>query len=406
MHYTPITSFRRAVSAAHLKPVDPSPPPLPVEAVNKWEVLRELGAARVAFGLSDRDLTVLQALLSFHPGADLAAEAEALVVHPSNRSICERLNGMPCSTMRRHLGHLVAAGLLRRKDSPNGKRYARRYGDEKIAFGFDLAPLVQRFAEICAEAEAARAAAEAHRRLRESVSLMRRDLVGLVTYGAEIRPDLSLWDRLSDLATLTGRDLRRKLSLEDLGDLAAVLEIALRDARDVLDPPVTEDLSSNDIQNEQHHQNSNTDLHDLELRLEKRKAEVEGARMSDDAQSGTGETDSDRAEPPSCNLPLGLVLASCPEIQSYAPDRIRHWHEFVRIAETLRPMMGISPSAWHAARDSMGPEQAAVVLAAMLERASEIWSPGGYLRSLTMKAAAGQFSCGPMIMSLTRKAAA
>jgi replication initiation protein RepC len=48
----------------------------------------------------------------------------------------------------------------------------------------------------------------------------------------------------------------------------------------------------------------------------------------------------------------------------------------------------------------MGPEQAAIVVVSMLERFAEIKSPGGYLRALTVKAAAGEFSCGPMVMAL------
>lgn len=68
-------------------------------------------------------------------------------------------------------------------------------------------------------------------------------------------------------------------------------------------------------------------------------------------------------------------------------------------------MMGISPSAWEDAKAFMGPEQAAVVIAALLERFTEIRSPGGYLRRLTEKASAEQFSCGPMVMALMRKAA-
>lgn len=68
-------------------------------------------------------------------------------------------------------------------------------------------------------------------------------------------------------------------------------------------------------------------------------------------------------------------------------------------------MMGISPSAWDEARLVMGPEQAAIVLAAMLERFDEIRSPGGYLRTLVAKAEQNQFSSGPMIMALMRKAA-
>jgi replication initiation protein RepC len=40
------------------------------------------------------------------------------------------------------------------------------------------------------------------------------------------------------------------------------------------------------------------------------------------------------------------------------------------------------------------------VVAAMLQRISAISNPGGYLRSLTNKAATGAFSPGPMVMAL------
>ena len=53
----------------------------------------------------------------------------------------------------------------------------------------------------------------------------------------------------------------------------------------------------------------------------------------------------------------------------------------------------------------MGREEAAVVLLAMLERLEDIRSPGGYLRALSSKAALGEFSCGPMIMALLKRAA-
>ena len=49
--------------------------------------------------------------------------------------------------------------------------------------------------------------------------------------------------------------------------------------------------------------------------------------------------------------------------------------------------------------------QAAVRTARINLDFTEIRAPGGYLRSLSAKADAGAFSCGPMIMALMRKAA-
>ena len=63
-------------------------------------------------------------------------------------------------------------------------------------------------------------------------------------------------------------------------------------------------------------------------------------------------------------------------------------------------MMGISRSAWEEACRIMGAETAAVAVAAMLQRVGAISNPGGYLRALSGKAAAGAFSVGPMVMAL------
>ena len=406
MDYTPVTPFRRPINAAILHYQAAAQQDLPPSGVNKWEALRELAAARIAFGLSDRDLSVLQALVSFHQATIVGGNHSETVVHPSNKAICERLNCMPCSTMRRHLANLVQTGFVVRRDSPNGKRYARRYGDEKIAFGFDLAPLAQRFVEVCEAAEAVRAAEERYKRLRTTVSLMRRDLAGLVDYGRSLRPDRAIWDQASDLSVLTARDLRRKLDFAELQQMESALSEALNAIRDQLEPVQSQDMSTNEVTNEQHYQNSNKDSYDFEPRLEK--AQGEGS-ASDPATALVAEGSTDEPVSVDNNLPripLGLVLAACSEYRTYAERPVRHWHDLVRVADVIRPMMGVSPSAWDEAKQYMGPEEASVVILAMLERFGDIRSPGGYLRSLSAKAALGEFSCGPMIMALMRKDAA
>ena len=406
MDYTPVTPFRRPINAAILHYQAAAQQDLPPSGVNKWEALRELAAARIAFGLSDRDLSVLQALVSFHQATIVGGNHSETVVHPSNKAICERLNGMPCSTMRRHLANLVQTGFVVRRDSPNGKRYARRYGDEKIAFGFDLAPLAQRFVEVCEAAEAVRAAEERYKRLRTTVSLMRRDLAGLVDYGRSLRPDRAIWDQASDLCVLTARDLRRKLDFAELQQMESALSEALNAIRDQLEPVQSQDMSTNEVTNEQHYQNSNKDSYDFEPRLEK--AQGEGS-ASDPATALVAEGSTDEPVSVDNNLPripLGLVLTACSEYRTYAERPVRHWHDLVRVADVIRPMMGVSPSAWDEAKQYMGPEEASVVILAMLERFGDIRSPGGYLRSLSAKAALGEFSCGPMIMALMRKDAA
>ena len=393
----------RPISHAHLRVIERPEASVPGRPVNKWELLRELSKAQAAFGVTERDLTVLQGLLSFFPDDALGGNAE-MVVFPSNKTVCERLNGMPCSTMRRHLSRLVEAGLLMRRDSPNGKRYARKHGDERITFGFDLSPLFCRAEEIARAAEAVREAEDRVRRLREVVSLMRRDLAALAEFGDEMHPGLGLWDQLRDTAALTARALRRKLSLEDLSAYRTTLETLLNQARNLIDGPETEEMNTNDARFERHHQNSHKDSIDFEPVLEPQVAATDTPDMA------TGEIDTNVEEPDIRRvprIPLHLVIAGCPSLKTFYQGDIRHWHQLFDAACKVRPAMGISASAWEEAQRCMGPEQASIVVVAMLERFAEITSPGGYLRALTSKAAAGEFSCGPMVMALMsrRKAA-
>ena len=117
----------------------------PERSVDKWKLYRALCEARSRLGVTDRALAVMNALLSFYPKNELSAD-NGLVVFPSNAQLSLRAHGMSEPTLRRHLAVLVEAGLLSRKDSANGKRYARRdrAGTIDEAFGFSLAPLLAR----------------------------------------------------------------------------------------------------------------------------------------------------------------------------------------------------------------------------------------------------------------------
>jgi Replication protein C C-terminal region len=97
-----------------------------------------------------------------------------------------------------------------------------------------------------------------------------------------------------------------------------------------------------------------------------------------------------------------MVLDACPAIADWTPAPIRDWPEFIRAATVVRAALGVSPSAWQDAVAAMGEPEAAVCVVAILQRAEAIKSPGGYLRVLTDKARAGQFSLGPVLMALLR----
>ena len=226
---------------------------------------------------------------------------------------------------------------------------------------------------------------------------MRRDLAALAEFGEEIQPGIGLWDQLRDKAVLTARALRRKLSLEELSAYWADLEVLLDRARNVIDGPETEEMNTNDARFERHRHNSNKDSIDFEPALDKGGAAAGATDHETDEPVADVEEPDTRRVP---KIPLHLVIASCPSLKTFYQGDIRHWHQLFDAACHVRPAMGISASAWEEAQRFMGPEQASIVVVAMLERFADIRSPGGYLRALTSKAAAGEFSCGPMVMAL------
>src|SRR6266568_5962681 len=162
----------------------------PETVTHKWRLFRAITEAKAHLGsdgpLPDRALAVLHALLSFHQETVLT-QGSAIVVFPSNKELSIRANGIAAATLRRHLAALVDAGLIIRRDSPNGKRYARKGqgGEIENAFGFDLTPLVARAAEIENLAEEVRVEARAMALLRERITLCRRDIAKMTETGLE-----------------------------------------------------------------------------------------------------------------------------------------------------------------------------------------------------------------------------
>ncbi|NEJ15734.1 replication initiation protein RepC [Rhizobium leguminosarum] len=364
----------------------------PGKTADKWKVFRDASEARELLGLQDRSLAVLDALLSFHPDTELRQDAQ-LIVFPSNTQLTLRAHGIAGATLRRHLALLVEAGLIVRKDSANGKRYARkdRAGAIDSAFGFDLSPLLMRTDELAMMAQQVVADRFALRRAKENLTICRRDVRKLISAAIEEGASGN-WGNIEAMYIgLVGR-IPRAPTLCDVNSILDEMELLLQEAVNILEMQQKDDNNStNGDQSERHIQNSNTDsIYELEPSSENE----QGAKTVDD--------DRPKREPVR-NFPLGMVMRACPEIAIYGPGgTIGSWREMMGAAVVVRSMLGVSPSAYQEACEVMGPESAATAIACILERAGHINSPGGYLRDLTRKAARGEFSLGPALMALLR----
>ena len=382
---------KRQLQAAERKTTQP---------VAKWKVFRDTCEARERLGLQDRALTVLDALLTFYPDAELSLE-RSLVVFPSNAQLSVRAHGIAGTTLRRHLAALVEAGLIHRRDSPNGKRYAHRDkgGEIEQAFGFDLSPLVARAAELAALAQEVAAERLRFRRSKEALTICRRDVRKLISAAMEEGADGD-WDSIENMHVgIIGRLSRcpdRRQVEEVLDELQLLRSEILNLLEDQLNSRNTD---GNAVQNGCHIQNSKPEsIHELEP--------SSGKEQGDSAvpQPPTGTVVKPQAKPKQMQVfPLPMVLRACPQVCDYAPGgEIGHWRELMGAAVVVRSMLGVSPSAYQEACEVMGPENAATAMACILERTGQINSAGGYLRDLTRRARAGEFGLGPMLMSLMR----
>jgi replication initiation protein RepC len=387
---------RRSLTLAHVASQQIAKSRPPEKAVHKWNIFRAICTAKARIGVSERSLAVLDALLSFHPETVLTGDG--LIVFPSNQQLSLRAHGMAPATLRRHLASLVDAGLIVRRDSPNGKRYARkdREGEVEIAFGFDLSPLVVRAEEFEAWAEEVRAEARALKLVRERITLCRRDIAKMIATGIEegvptrrAGQGLADWSEVHTLYRGIVERIPRTAMRDELEPVAEELSMLADEVLTLLETHIkSENLSGNESQTERHIQNSNPDsLIELEPRFPKK-------------QGTTVEANPERRRMPEGSYPLGMILDACPDIVDYAKGGISNWRDFMATAAVVRPMLGVSPSAWEQAQAAMGEVQAAIAVAAILQKGAAINSAGGYLRELTRKADAAEFSIGPMLMAL------
>ncbi len=368
---------RRPISLALVKGQMAIADPDPGVRIEKWKVFRDVCEARERLGLQDRALAVLDALLTFYPHGELDISC-GLVVFPSNAQLSVRAHGITETTLRRQIAALVDAGLILRRDSPNGKRYAHRNRDGEIeqAYGFDLTPLLARATELALLAQDVAAERTRFRRAREALTICRRDVRKLISAAVE-EGATGNWDQVeSEYVSILAR-LPRQPNRSQVETALDEMELLREEALNILEMQLkTKEMHGNAIQNDWHIQNSNTESTN---ELEPSSGKEQGENLADNSltRDEPNEPQKTKREPIKA-FPLGMVLRACPQITDYGPGgRIEHWRELMKAAVVVRSMLGVSPSAYEEACNAMGPENAAVAMACILERSNFISSAGG-----------------------------
>lgn len=148
--------------------------------ISRRDIMAAVNTCSRGLGIRQGAVVVLDALLSCLPcqGADgremPVSPTTLLTVYASNETLCFRAKGLTDRQLRRHLETLEAAGLIRRRDSTNGKRFpVMQHGKPIGAFGLDLSPLFARSDDLLALASRRREEADELRGLRAQILRLR-----------------------------------------------------------------------------------------------------------------------------------------------------------------------------------------------------------------------------------------
>ena len=399
---------RRSLTLAHVA-TQASAKARPLDKpVLKWTVFKAVCAVITKIGVSERALSVLNALLSCH--RDKMLIGDCLTVYPSNKNLRKRANVNSETSLRRYLAELIDAGLIIRRDSPNGKRYPCKGQGGAIegAFGFDLSPLVARADEFDALADESRREEMAFKKLRADLTLFRRNIAKMIATGAEENVCVSEEDGFSGWSEIHAfyrsiiDGIPRSPAREVLEAAAVKLSQLAALITALLDGHVNAaNLVGNAAQIGGHIQSQNSNhLFDLES----------GCREENCSQPQRDP--SNNLEPlgssPALNasilldnaFSLDMILRVCPDINHHAKGGVKSWSDLLATASYVATLLQISPSAWQKAQDIMGEIAAAIVVAAILQRATGITNPGGYLHKLTEETNERRFRLASMVMPL------
>ena len=239
------------------------------------------------------------------------------------------------------------------------------------------------------------------RRVKEALTICRRDVRKLISAAVEEGASGN-WETVeATYVNILGR-LPRHPDRRQVETTLDEMELLRTDVLNLLKIQLNaKNMHGNAIQNGRHIQNSKPEsINELEPSSE---IEQDGSLIEAQQAKSTTRGETKAKVEAIKSFPLSMVLRACPQILDYGPGGgIADWRELMSAAVVVRSMLGVSPSAYEEACNAMGPENASVAMACILERSNFINSAGGYLRDLTRRSERGEFSLGPMLMSLLK----
>ncbi|KAB2739931.1 MULTISPECIES: plasmid replication protein RepC [Brucella] len=341
------------------------------------------------------------------------------IVFKSNAALAFEI-GRSEGRVSRVLSRLFDAGVITMQDSDNYKRYPVRDGDDSIAdaCGIDLRVLIARFAELdemIRQAKAEKKALNANlRRYRGAVRNLRYALVSVEDLPARLHALIEKrFARVLDAVGIASRAssavLRRATAL-----IEWIIERAMQMPRRNQTYDRNENSTCPCAENDMHKQITNP--YSLEnSRGEMRSANAEqlnfpktgfaGKRAFEKSLGRNSSQLNQPHHPPQALVALQDLLRAIPALTTYGMSSPRTWAELIRLAPQICRLASISEDARRRAVDQMGEQEAAIAIAVTLQKFDErqVKSPGGYLRAMTERAAAGELHLARSVFGLAAR---
>ncbi|TIR29962.1 MAG: replication protein C [Mesorhizobium sp.] len=341
------------------------------------------------------------------------------IIFKSNQQLAFEIN-RSVGRVSRMLSNLFDAGLVTMQDSGNYKRYPHRNADGLIVdgCGIDMRILIVRYRDLdrlVRQAKAEKAAASAAlRRYRGALRNLRYALA--TAAGLSERALSRLEGRLERVVAVVG--IAAKASSAVLRRATALferlIELALQLCRRSESALVAENSACANAENDMHRQITNPDPI-VNSNENRRSAHAEqlslleagsASQWAYEASLGGGSRQVNQPKhPPQALVALQDLVRAIPALDTYGFALPRTWAELARIVPQMCRIAGISDDARRRAVDQMGEQQAAVAVAVTLQKfdRQEVTSPGGYLRAMTERAAAGELHLARSVFGLVAR---
>lgn len=322
--------------------------------VLRRDVMGALATLSRELSIRPATLAVLDAMLSFLPCKDVSGRdapvtpLHLLTVYAANDTIGFRSRGLTDRQLRRHFDVLESKGLMQRRDSANGKRFAVHKGGKVVgAYGLDLSPLFARSAALIARAALLRQEQQETRGIIAQILQLRRKLLECPL------PDM-LRERIEAMRNLTRRVHLSRLEADHL--LAE-----LQNLQSTHVPPVAcetqleqdadpKEKPASDGQNVRHINPRNTDL------------------------KKSSPADAHEAAEPEWDNFSNLSL--------YYPQEPRSWQDMIALFTSCSAMLRIDESLWQKAVQKLRPHRLLQLLDQMLARFDSLDHPSAYLATI------------------------